>query len=117
MLAVELESALPNPIDIGMRRAKPADIHRPDIERRLATDDPFGQHFSSTAARCNTERIEASAYIKAVDSGCRAKNKISVRSKAFRSIEQFLDAGVFQCGHTRHRQFHDWLEVLPIRLQ
>ena len=103
VLAVQLQRALTHPIHIGVRRPEATDVHRPDIERGFAADDPFGQSFPGAAAGRDAEGVEPSADIEPTNPWRRAKDEVAVRREALRPIEQLLDARMLQRRHARHR--------------
>src|SRR5882672_12031396 len=99
VLAVELERALPHPVDVPVRRTEPADVDRPHVEWRFPADDPLGEHLACAAAGCNAERIEARADKEARDARSRPQDEIAVGRETLGPVDELLDAGGLERRH------------------
>ncbi len=117
VLAIGLQRADTHPVGVEMRAAEAPDIDRPEIVRRLALGDPFGERHARPAGRSNAEGVEAGADEEIPQLRRLAENEIAVGRKALRPAKQLLDAGRLQRRHAHQRLFHDLLEMIEIAVE
>ena len=117
VFGVGFERARTDPVGIAMAASEPPDVSRPEIERRRAFHDPFGERHSRAAPGCDAEGVETRADKDVAHLGRLAKDEIAVRREALRPVDHLLDADVAQGGHAPESLLHDRLEMVPIRLQ
>ena len=117
MFRVGLERARADPVGIEMATSEPPDVRRPEVERRRAFYDPFGERHSRAAPGCDAEGVEARADEDVAHLRRLAEDEIAVRREALRPVDHLLDADVAQSGHAPQSLLHDRFEMIPIRLQ
>src|SRR5690606_6641455 len=61
VFAVGLERAREDPAAVAVQRAEATDVHRPQIHRRLAPVDPFGERAARPAGAGDAEGVEPGA--------------------------------------------------------
>ncbi len=101
VLAVHFMRALTNPFDLGMRFAKAADINGPKIKRRFTPCNPLGQRLPRATSSRNAKSIKACSDIKAGKLRRLTQDKVAIRRKTFRTVEQLLDTGMGKGGNPR----------------
>ena len=117
MLGVGLERARAHPVRVEMVLAEAADVDRPEIVRRLALGDPFGEHHAGAAARRDAEGVEAGADIDAAHLGGFAEDEVPVGGEALRAVDELLDAGRLHGRHAAHGELEQRLEMLEVVLE
>ncbi len=117
VLAVVFERAGADPLDILVRNAEAADVHRPEVHGRLAARDPFGQGLARPAAGNDAEGIEARADKKSRHPRRFAQNKVPVGGEGFGPVDQGLDSGRLQRRDARDGRFHRRAELVPIGIE
>ena len=111
---IGLQRARAHPVRVVVVRAEAADVHRPEIERRLAVGDPFGERHAGAARRGDAEGVEAGADEEIAHLRRLAEHEIAVRREALQAVDHLLDAGRRQRRDAPERQAHDRLEMIPI---
>ena len=114
MLGVGLERAGAHPVRVEMVPAEAADVDRPQIERRLALGNPFGERHAGAAARRDAEGVEAGPDIDAAHLRRFAEDEVPIGREAFRSVDELLDAGRLHGRNTTCGEFEERLEVIQI---
>src|SRR3954471_5192544 len=99
-----------------MRRAEAADIEGPEIQSRIAVDDPVGHH-PAGAARGRDSRRESAAKIKIVELGRKTDDRLAVGRDRNGPVDHLPDAQLSEHRDTRDRTFGNAREALEIRLQ
>ena len=97
-----------------MEAREAADVDRPQIERRLAGHDPFGQRHAGAARAGDAHRVEAGADEEAFQLRRLAQDVVEVRREAFRAVHEGLDAGLLQRRDADQRVVHQDLELVPV---
>src|SRR6476659_3185971 len=102
---------------IGMKRREAPDVDVPQVDRRIAADDPFGHQPAGTAGVGDAGGVEASADEVTPELGRLAQNEIAVQREALRSVQQHFYLRGFQAGRAMYRIAHQDLELIPILAQ
>src|SRR5262249_51473655 len=66
VLAIGLQRARQHPAPVAVELAEAPDVHGPEVHRRLAAGDPFGERPAGAAGTRDAEGIEAGADIEAL---------------------------------------------------
>ena len=114
MLAIGLERAVAHPVAVAVQVGKAPDVDHPQVERRLAVDDPLRQHPAGAAARRDAERIEAGTHEHVGALRRQAEDEIAVRRETLRPVDHLLDAGGLQRRDARDRLAHMLFEMVPV---
>ena len=117
VLGVGLERAGAHPVRIEMVPAEAADVDRPEIVRRLALGDPFGEHHACAAPGCDAEGVEAGADIDAAHLRRLAEDEVPVGGEAFRPVDELLDACRLHGGHAARGELEQRLEMVEVVLE
>ena len=117
MLAVQLKRARPHPAVIAVGQAKASDVDRPQVHRRLAPGDPFGERPSGAAGRGDPESVEAAAHVHPAYLRRLAEDEIAIGRERLGSVDQLLDARALERRHPDQRLCHQLLEAIPIGIQ
>ena len=112
--AERLGDAVAQPGVVAVEIGEAADVDRPQIERRLAGDDPFGQRHAGPARTRDTHRIEPGADIEAAQSRRLAQDVAEIGREALRAVHEGLDTGFLQCRDADQRIVHQDLELVPV---
>src|SRR5690242_289255 len=96
VLAIGLERAREHPTAIAMKGGETPDVYGPEIHRRLAARDPFGERPASAPGARDPEGVETGANIEAVQLRRFAENEIPVGREGLRTIDEALDPGGLQ---------------------
>src|SRR5438094_2457840 len=80
--------------------AKAPQVHLPEVETRLAIDDPFGHRGAHPAGAGDPVGAESRGYIETANRGL-AQQEFVVRGERFWSIDQFDDVAFFQRRDSR----------------
>ncbi len=115
--AVGFERAGPDPGGGEVVRAEAADVDRPEVVRRRAVDDPFGQRHARAATAGDAEGVEAGADEKARDLGRLAEDEVAVRGEALGAVDELLDAGGLERGDAAEGESHHRLEVVEVAVE
>ena len=98
-------------------RAETPDVHRPQIHRRLAADNPLGQRPPRPAVGRDAVSIETGTDKKAAHFRRLAEDETAVRRERFRPVDELADAGVFQRGHATGGLQEQPLELIPVAVE
>ena len=99
---------------VGVKRREAAQVDVPQVDRRIAADDPFGDQAPGAAGVGDTCRIEAGAHEVTVELRRFAEDEIAVQGEALRSVEQHLHLRGLEAGRAVYRVRHQDLELIPI---
>ena len=99
---------------VGLERREAADVHVPQIHAGRAVQHPVGDHAAGAAGRLDTDGIEAGRDEQAGQFRRFAEDVAHVGRKAFRAVEQQLDAGVLQGRDAAYRGVEQRLEMPKI---
>ena len=102
---------------IGVKRREAAQVDVPQVDRRIAADDPFGHQPPGAAGVGDAGGVEARADEIAPELGRLAQNEIAVQREALRSVQQHFYLRGFQAGRPMYRIAHQDLELIPILAQ
>ena len=91
-----------------------ANIDGPQIRRRHAVAHPFGHHLADAARRLQPDRIETGGNETPFKLRYLPDMVAHVRREAFRTAEEFLQAGPFQRRHAAHRVYQQRLEMRKV---
>ncbi len=90
---------------VGRREvAKARDVHRPDVDRRLALDHPLGEA-EADAARLAEAGHHADRGPVVGHAGYRSDHRVAVRAERERAVDDGLDARAAECGDATEREF------------
>src|SRR5262245_19282666 len=117
VLGVGLERAGAHPVRVEMVLAEAANIHRPEIVRRLALGHPFGQHHAGTAAGGDAESVEARPDKNPPGLARLAKDEIAVGREAFGAVDELPDARRLHRRDASRRKLEQWLEMVEISVE
>ena len=117
MLGVEFQRARAHPVDAPVRLAEAADVDGPEVHRRLAAHDPFGERLAGPAPGGDAVGVEAGAEVKLFDLGRLAEDEVAVGGEGLGAVEHILDPGALERRHARERLLHERLEVVPVVVQ
>ena len=92
----------------------PRDIDVSKVERLLSVVHPLGKRHSRAACRLYADRIEACRDKVVVQFRRKAQQVGIVRRKAFRPVEECLDAGGFENRHSCDRAFENRFEMVEV---
>jgi hypothetical protein len=96
--------------------AEAADVHVPQVERRLAGRDPLGHHLAHAAGAGQAVGAEAGRDEQAADLGL-AQAELVVRREALGAVHHARDLHVLHLRDAPARVHHDLLEAVPVVLQ
>ena len=99
---------------VALERLRPADIDLPQIEGRLALGDPVRQRHPRPARPRDADRVVARGDPVAAQFRGLAQIIAVVGGKAFRPIEEGVDASRLEQRHAVHRRLEDRLEMVEI---
>ena len=114
MPRIGLQRARAHPVRVFVARAEASDIHRPQIVRRLAVGDPFGERHPGAARRGDAKGVEPRADEKISHLRRLADHPIAIRREALQAVDHLLDSGRSQRRDAPQREVHDRLEMVPI---
>ena len=97
-------------------RPEPADVHLPDVERRLAGDDPLRHHLADPAGPGQPVGAEPGGHEQPTDIGL-AEAELVVGGERLGAVDQPRDLDVLHRGHALGRVAGDLLEPRPVLLQ
>jgi hypothetical protein len=97
-----------------MERCEAADVDVPQVDRRLAADDPLRDELSRAAGVRYAGRVESGADEIASELGRFAENEVAIGREAFGAVEQQLYFCRFEAGRAVHGVLHQDLEVVPV---
>ncbi len=97
-----------------MERREASDVHIPQVERRLAADDPFRDQPARPARIGDSRRVEPRADKIARDFRRLAQNEIAVAGETLGAVQQHLDFCGLETGRAVDRVFHQDLELVPV---
>ena len=96
--------------------AEAADVHRPQVELRLAAGDPLGHHLADAAGARQPVRAEAGGHEQAAHLGL-AEAELAVGRERLRAVDQPRDAHVLERRHAHAGVVDDLLEAVPVLLE
>ena len=99
---------------IRVERREAADVDVPQVERRLAVDDPFGDELAGAAGIGDARRVEAGAHEVAGELRRFAEDEVAVEREALGAVQQQLDLGGLEARRAVDRVLHQDLEVVPV---
>ncbi len=102
---------------IGVEGREAADVHRPQIARRCALDDPLRQRPARAAAAGDTHRVHAAAHVEARELRRFAEQESAVGREALGTVDEHLHLGVLQRRYAMHGVHHHRLEVFPVLVE
>ena len=114
MEAERLDRAVGEMPAIGVERGEAADVDVPQVERRLAVDDPLGDELAGAAGIGDAGRVEAGAHEVSRELRRFAEDEVAVDGEALGSVEQQLHLGRLEAGRAVDRVLHQHLEVIPV---
>jgi hypothetical protein len=106
--AIEQEAVVVLP---GVRAPQ---VHRPDVHRRMAIDDPARHDVPDPATGEDAERVEAGGDEEVPEVGRLPHQVIVVGRERLGAAEQQLDALVEQAGHAAHRVLDVRVHPVPV---
>ena len=112
-----LGHACPQKSAVVLLGRKAAKVHRPEVHRRFAAHNPFGQHFARTTGTGDASRVKPSGDKTIVHFGCLADDKIIVRRKALWPVDKFYKVGVGQGGNAVFAGLKRLGKFGPVRLK
>ena len=110
----DLGDAVRQPGLVRVEAREAADVDRPQVECRLAADDPLGERLAGAAARGDAHRIEAAADVQVVDAGRGSEDEVVVGREQLGAVVELLDLGLLECRHADHRIVEQDLEGVPV---
>ena len=99
---------------VCLKRLHPADIHIPQIHRRIAGVHPFGKRHAGTACRLDADGIKAGGDKEILQLRCLAKDIAVIGGKALGPVEEGLDSRLCQHRKALDSAFEDRLEMVEI---
>ena len=80
-------------------RPEPADIHGPQVHRRLALGHPLGQVLARAAGAGDAEGVEPGRHEQAAQLRRLAQEEVVVRGEALRAVDELGELGLLQRGN------------------
>ena len=114
--AVTLHGALVHELLDRVRRAEPAHVERPQVEARVAVDDPVRNDPAGAAGRGDARR-EAAAQVEIVELRRQADHRLAVGGDRNRTVDHLPDADFVEDRYPRRRRFGQRREAVEVRLQ
>jgi hypothetical protein len=78
-------------LSLALKRAKAADVDRPQVQRRFALHDPLGERLACAAGRGDAHRVEAAADVEVGKARRRADDEVVVGSERLGAVVELLD--------------------------
>ncbi len=100
-----------------MGGAEAPDVHRPEVLRGLAADDPLGEGLAGTARRGDAEGVEAGAHEEPSHLRRLAQDEVAVRGEGLGPVQQLTDPRLAEGGHPPPGELGEGLEVIEVRLE
>ena len=99
---------------VALERVHATDIYIAQIERFFAILHPLGQRHPGPTCRLDPDRIEPGSNPDIVHFGRKTQVIGIIRRKAFRTVEEGMDACAAQHRHTIHGRLQDRFEMVEI---
>ena len=96
--------------------AEPPQVHLPQVEARLAIDDPFGHRCAHPSGAGDAVGAESRRDVETANRGL-AQQEFIVRRERFRSIDQLDDITLFQRRDPRDGVLRERHEARPVLWQ
>ena len=117
MLAGRLGRALDKKLRIAVMSAETPDVHRPQVHRRFATDNPLRQRPPRPTVGRDAVSVETGADKIAGQFRRLAEDETAVRRERLRAVDELPDSGVFQRRHPARRLQKQALELIPVAVE
>src|SRR5262249_7113910 len=78
---------------VTLERHRAPDVDVPEIHRRMAVEDPVGEHLAGAARRLDADRVEAGGDEEVPQLRRLSEQVAVVRREALGPVEEELDAG------------------------
>src|SRR4029077_17330862 len=112
-----LDRALAQVAPVALKRRTAADVEVPQVDGRMAVDDPTRQRLSAPTGGLDTDGIKAGRHVQAAQLRRLPEQIAIVGGEALRPVEEQLYPGRLQCRHASHRTGEQRLDVSKIRGQ
>ena len=99
---------------VRLERQRPSDVDIREVHRGPAVLDPLRDDLACATARCDADGVEAGGDEQVAHLWRFADVVAVVGRETLWPIEEKLDAGISEHGHTAHGGFEDGLEVLRV---
>ena len=99
---------------IGLKRRHAADVHVPEVHRRLAAHDPLRHRLAGARPRGDADRVEARGDEEVPALGRLAEVVAAVRREALRPVDVTAHRRRLDRGDADDRLLHQHLEVIPV---
>jgi hypothetical protein len=97
--------------------AEPPEVHVPDVEPRIALDDPVGHDPSHAAGSGDAVGAEAARHEEAADLRRLAEDELAVGGEGLGPVDQADDLRAADRRHPMDGALHQGREALPVRRQ
>ena len=112
--AERLDRAVLQITAVALERHDAPDVDVPEIHRRMAVDDPVGEHLAGAARRLDADRIEAGGDEQVADFRRLAEEIAVIGREALRPVEEQLDAGLPENRDAANGGLEQRLDMLQI---
>ena len=109
-----LDSAVAQIAAVALEGHDAADVHVPQIHRRMAVQHPIGQHLARATGRLDADGVKACGHKQIAHLGRFAQQIAVVGGKAFGAVEEQIDAGFFKRRGAVHGSCQQRLDMLQI---
>ena len=113
---VDLAGAGERVLARAVRRAEPARVHVPDVERGRPLDDPLGHELPHAAGPREPVRAEARRDPEAPDVG-RPEDELAVGRERLGAVDELDDPHLRERRHADDRVLHQLLEPRPVLVE
>ena len=112
--AQRLDGAVGEVAAVRVERGEAADVDVPQVERRLAVDDPLRDELARAARVRDARRVEAGADEVAGERRRLAEDEVAVAGEALGAVQQHLHLRGLEARRPVHRVRHQRLELVPV---
>ena len=109
-----LDRTVPEVTAIALKRHTAAHVHIPQVHRRMAVQNPVGEHLARATGGLDADGVEARSDVQVTHFGRLAEQVTVIRCETLRPVEEQVDAGSGQRGRAMHCRGEQGLDVIKV---